>query len=289
MGAGAQAKPASPNTPTLDYTSAEPPASALGEKQLRKSAVRGGAWAALAQGCNFLAGFVSTIFLARLLTPGDYGLIAMAAAFTGLATLLRDFGIVHAIVQTPTLSHAQAGALFWLNAALALVIGSIIGALAPLMVWFYDEPRLMAVTLALAAVFVVGGLPGPLRGLLRRELRFRDLALINIISTLSGISCAIAAAFAGLGYWALVVLPAATAVSYTIAVWIATRFRPTSPLSVFRWRELGLGALFKFGGNLTAFGLLNYAVRNLDNVLIGRFHGGAALGLYSKSYALLVK
>ncbi len=250
---------------------------------LKGRSVRGGAVTMAAQGMTFFLGMASTVVLARLLTPQDFGLITMVTAVTGFVVMFKDMGLSMATVQRSEVNHAQISTLFWINVVLSIGVMLVIAALAPAIAWFYGEPRLELITLALAGAFIFGGLTVQHQALLRRQMRFVSLAFIQIVSMLAGILTAIIAAFYGAGYWALVLMQLATAITGAIAVWVACGWRPGLPV-----RRSGVREMLAFGGNLTGFNFVNYFARNLDNVLIGRFWGANELGMYNKAYNLLL-
>jgi len=250
---------------------------------LKGRSVRGGAVTIAAQGATFFLGMASTVVLARLLTPQDFGLIAMVTAVTGFVMMFKDMGLSMATVQKDEINHAQISTLFWINVGLSLCVMLVIAALAPAIAWFYGEPRLTWITLALAGAFIFSGLTIQHQALLRRNMRFGTLALTHIVSMLVGIIVAIIAAWYGAGYWALVIMRLAAAIAGAIAVWVACGWRPGLPV-----RRSGVRKMLAFGGNLTGFNFINYFARNLDNVLIGWRWGSGPLGLYSKAYGLLM-
>jgi len=250
---------------------------------LKGRSVRGGAVAIAAQGVSFFLRMGSTVVLARLLTPQDYGLIAMVTVVTGFVAMFKDMGLSMATVQRAEVNHGQISTLFWINVLLSLGVMVVIAALAPAIAWFYGEPQLVWVTLALAGAFIFGGLTVQHQALLRRQMRFVSLALIQIISMLVGVLTAIIAAFYGAGYWALVLMQLATAFTSAISVWVVCGWRPGRPV-----RRSGVRKMLAFGGHLTGFNFVNYFARNADNVLIGKLWGSGQLGLYSKAYGLLM-
>jgi len=236
-----------------------------------------------AQGLKFFLQMGSTVVLARLLTHQDFGLIAMVTAVTGFVAMFKNMGLSMATVQRAEVNHGQISTLFWINVVLSLGVMLVIAALAPVIAWFYGEPRLTWITLVLAGAFIFGGLTVQHQALLRRQMRFGSLALIQIISMSVGILTAVIAAFYGAGYWSLVLMQLATAIASAIAVWVACGWRPGLPV-----RRSGVREMLAFGGNLTGFNFLNYFARNADNLLIGKFCGSGPLGLYSKAYGLLM-
>ncbi|MBM3334556.1 lipopolysaccharide biosynthesis protein, partial [Candidatus Sumerlaeota bacterium] len=253
------------------------------EADLRTQAVRGGAVTIAGQACKLVIATASTMILCRCLAPGDFGLIAMVVAVTGFVSLFKDMGLSIATMQRPEINQGQVSTLFWINVALGVLTAAIAGALAPIISGFYGEPRLTGITLALSSAFVLGGLAVQHQGLLRRQMKFTTLAIIDAASLFVGAAVAIAAALSGAGYWALVFSYPTTALVYTVGVWATCQWRPGWPV-----RRSGVRSMLSFGGHLTGFSLINYLIRHLDNVLIGWYWGSELLGYYSKAYALLL-
>src|ERR1700704_5106317 len=159
---------------------------------LRNRSVRGGAAIMGVQAAQFGLNLTSTAVLARLLTPGDFGLVAMSAAIGNLPLLFLDLGLGSATVQRADLTRSQVSALFWINTALGLFLAAILAGLAPLVARFYGQPQLIGVTMALALGFVLGGVSIQPNALLRRQMRFASLAGIELVSMMLGIAAAVA-------------------------------------------------------------------------------------------------
>jgi O-antigen/teichoic acid export membrane protein len=250
---------------------------------LKGRSVRGGAVTLAAQWARFCIQMISTVVLARLLTPQDFGLIAMVTAITGFVAMFKDLGLSMATVQRAEINHGQISTLFWINVLLSLCVMLVIAALAPAIAWFYGEPRLIWVTLVLAGAFIFGGLTVQHTALLKRQMRFCALAVIDIVSMSAGVLAGIIAALYGLRYWALVIMSLSQPITRAATTWIICPWWPGLPV-----RESSVREMLAFGGNLTGFNLLNYFARNGDNLLIGKFWGAGQLGLYSKAYSLLL-
>ncbi|HEY9781113.1 MAG TPA: lipopolysaccharide biosynthesis protein [Leptolyngbyaceae cyanobacterium] len=250
---------------------------------LKGRSVRGGAVTLIAQVCKFVLQIGSTAILARLLTPQDYGLIGMTVAVTGFVSMFKDMGLSMATIQKAEINHRQISTLFWVNVGLSLATLLVTAAIAPAVALFYGEPKLTSITIVSAIGFIFGGLTVQHQALLNRQMRFTALAIIDITSMLVGTIIAIVLAWYGVGYWALVIMQLAIALSTTLGVWLVCHWRPSLPAL-----DSGIGEMLTFGGNITGFSIINYFARNLDNVLIGRFWGAGELGLYSKAYQLLL-
>ena len=237
----------------------------------------------VSQAAKLVLGIGSTAVLARLLTPQDFGLIAMATVIIGFVSIFKDMGLSMATVQQEEINHQQVSTLFWINVIISVVLMIVTAGLAPAVAWFYGDPRLTWITVALAGTFIFGGLTMQHQALLRRQMRFTALAAIALMSSLVGIITAIGLAWYGIGYWALVASTAAAIFTNFILVWTVSGWRPGLPA-----RGSAVGSLLAFGGNLTGFSFVNYFARNADNLLIGWYWGAAPLGLYSKAYRLLM-
>ncbi|MCC5634383.1 lipopolysaccharide biosynthesis protein [Nostoc sp. CHAB 5844] len=250
---------------------------------LKGHSVRGGVVTMVAQASKFVLQTSSTIVLARLLAPEDYGLIGMVTVITGFAGLFNDLGLSSATIQKSEINHKQVSTLFWINFAISCTTALVVAGLAPVIAWFYKEPRLTWITLALASSFIFGGLTVQHQALLQRQMQFKKLAKINIISMLAGVATAVISAWYGLGYWALVLMQIAIANTNAVAVWVACDWRPGIP-----FKGSDIRSMLAFGGNVTGFNLVNYFARNLDNILIGQYWGPQELGLYAQAYKLLL-
>ncbi len=225
----------------------------------------------------------STVVLARVLDPTDFGLLAMITAIVGVADLVRDFGMTAALIQTRTMTARLWSSALWLSVVLGTALSVIVAALAPLIALLYGEPRLVLLTLVIAPTLLVNGLAMPMQAKLQRELRFTTLAHIDVGSMLVGVVLAIGLALLGGGVWSLVLLAGAGQVYRLVALWISARPHFGAPRI-----SRDVLPLVTTGGSVFGVQLLNYASRNLDNVVIGHQLGPHELGYYSRAYALFL-
>ena len=244
---------------------------------------RGGAVTIISQGLKFVVSMAGTIFLARLLTPPDYGLVGMVAVVTGFVSIYKDLGLAAATIQSPRITAAQISTLFWLNIALSVAVALVCISIAPAVSWFYGEQRLTWITIVGGIGFIISGLSIQHEALLRRQMRFVALSAISIAAMLAGYIVGIGLAWKGYQYRALVISQLAVLSTSTIATWFACRWRPGLP----RW-DKDVRSMIKFGGYFTGFSTINYFSRNFDNLLIGRVWGAFQLGLYGKAYQLMM-
>jgi len=268
----------SESTPSIDPLATEHLQSDLTRRSLRGALVAFGS-----QGIRFATQFGGTIILARLLPPHAFGLIAMIAALTVLLDLVKELGLSAATIQRPTITQKQVSTLFWINTAFGLGLAGLLVLAAPLIADFYGEPELTAVTTWLAAGFALSGPAIQHWALLRRQMRFGAIALIETGAEVAGMALAIGLALDGWSYWALVAQRLAVPGLTLVATWLLCPWRPGLPA-----RDADLRGFVRFGASVTGFNLLTAAARSLDQVLIGWLWGPAILGFYERAAKLVL-
>jgi O-antigen/teichoic acid export membrane protein len=232
--------------------------------------------------CISVLRIASITVLARLILPEDFGLLAMVTAFTVFAERFKDFGLADSTVQAKMINHDQISALFWINIAICAGISLILAFLAKPIAWFYEEPRLVAVSIVIASTFFFSGLVIQHHALLRRQLRFGTISLIMLSSTVFSIIVAILLAYYGFGYWALVAREFSRAVFMVIGTWVAIPWLPTRPEG-----KVGIGKFLSFGKNITGFNMVHFFSRSLDKIVIGKLNGPSWVGIYTNAYQLI--
>lgn len=250
---------------------------------LAQRAARGALVTVGAQLVRVVLQVVSVVVLARLLTPGDYGLVAMVLIVVGVGEIFRDFGLSSAAVQAPQLSNQLRSNLFWLNTAIGALMGVVVFATSPLIAAAFGQPALGAIARWLSVVFVINGLTTQYRAGLTRDMRFGALGGADILCQLVGLATAIFAATAGAGYWALVIQQIVSGVVLLLLLafwshWLPGRLRRTGEL----------GPLVRFGGNLVGTQLINYLSNNVDSIVISARFSPVQLGLYTRAFQLLM-
>ena len=247
----------------------------------KRKSVRGGAATILGQGVSMALQIGTTVILARLLSPTDYGLQSMVITLTGFVALFKDAGLSVATVQRETLTHEEISTLFWINLALGAFLTVVVAASGPFLAAFYKEPRLVPVAVASGTIFFFNSLAVQHRALLDRAMRFTTSVKIDIICSAIGALIAVVMAALGFGYWALICQSISLTIVGTAAVWIAMPWLPGRPS-----RVSGLRSMMRFGGTVTLNSFVVYLAYNTEKVLLGRFWGAAALGIYGRAYQL---
>ncbi len=244
----------------------------------------GGAVVTLAsQGGRILVQLISVAVLARLLTPYDYGLIAVVVAVIGVGEIVRDFGLSSAAIQAPVLERQQRDNLFWANAAIGAVLAVGMFFAAPLITAVFGQPELTGIAQALAVTFLLNGLATQYRAGLSRDLRFRALAIVDLAAPALALMVAVVAALMGAGYEALVLQQIAVAVLTLVGVALFARWIPRLP-----HRVEGMRHFYRFGWNMFAGQVVGYVANNVDTLLVGYRFGPTDLGGYNRAFQLLM-
>jgi O-antigen/teichoic acid export membrane protein len=251
--------------------------------QLKGRAVRGGLTTMIAEFVSFTLRMGSTIVLARILLPEQFGLIGMVTALLTIAERFKDLGLSTATVQRNQITHEEVSALFWINVGFGVVITLIAAASSGMIAWFYGDHRLVGITLALSVSFIFSGLTVQHQALLRRQMHFSRLAGIQILANLFSIVISIFLAWKGFAYWALVWKEVSRSLLVAVGTMAMCPWFPGKPTL-----NVALGGMLRFGRDIAAFNVLWFLSRSLDQILIGKFWGAGPLGLYRQAYQLLV-
>jgi O-antigen/teichoic acid export membrane protein len=251
-------------------------------EDLKEKAIRGGFAKVCSQAANLLLRVGSLMVLARLLEPKDFGLVSMVTALTGVLNLFRDFGLSTATVQRVSVTEEQISTLFWINVLVGVILGLLAVAMAPVVVVFYHEPHLLGVTAVLAAGFLFNAAGVQHSAILQRQMRFTALATIDIISLVVSSAVGIGMAVGGYGYWALVIMTVTLPLVATVCLWRTTAWIPGRPR-----KRVGIRSMMRFGGTITLNGVVVYVAYNFEKILLGRFWGAEAVGVYSRAYQLI--
>jgi PST family polysaccharide transporter len=251
-------------------------------KDLKDRIIRGGFAKVCSQAANLLLRMGSLMVLGRLLSPKEFGLVGMVTAIVGVLNLFKDFGLSTATIQRTSVTEQQTSTLFWINIVVGGILALLSLAIAPAVAAFYHEPRLIGVTAVLGAGFLFNAAGVQHSALLQRQMRFTTTAGIDIFSLTISIAVGIGMALKGLGYWSLVGMTVTLPLICTICMWLATGWVPGMPK-----RRVGIRSMMRFGGTLTLNGLVVYVAYNLEKVLLGRFWGAEAIGIYGRAYQLI--
>jgi len=225
----------------------------------------------------------AAILLAHLLTPHEFGLAGMALVFTGLGGVFSNLALSAALVQRPTLREQDRSTAFWTNIAAGTLFTAIGIAVSPLVADFFSRPAVAPLFAASSTLFILWSLSATQVALLTRELNFRSLEIRAIPAGLAGAATAVALALAGAGAWAIVGQILVSAAASFVLLWRASSWRPRL---MYSWESLQ--TLGSFSSKTLASQFLEYGALNADNLLVGRFLGAFALGVYSVAYNAMI-
>lgn len=258
------------------YFEEHKPYAGLGRASARSSVVL-----VAARGINVMLQLITTVVLARLLSPHDFGLVAVVAALAGFAPLLVDLGTADASVQRARTTHEVTSSLFWLNMAIGALSTVLFAASGGLIASLFGEPALVNIAIASSLTFILTALTVQHFALMRRVLEFRRIAIVEIVAyTISSI-VAIGMALTSWEYWALVARSLVALVIIAIGAWISCPWLPGRPHF-----SRDVIALVRFGLGITGFTVMDGITKSVDRLAIGYFYGAGALGYFQNAFLL---
>jgi PST family polysaccharide transporter len=244
-----------------------------GSRSLRAGAVVLGARVLVA-----VIQLLTILVLARLLSPEDYGLVGMVAAITAFAPLLVSLGTPDAVVRQARINEGEISALFWLSATVGCSATLMMAACGPLIARFYGEPRLIWIAEISALTFVVSAFYCQHNTLLRRAMKFKELAAVELVANLLSAGTAIGMALYGLQYWALVLRPLLATFFIAFGVWALCPWVPGRPAI-----SAGAKGLLRQGLHIAGFAVTDYVGGSTDRIAIGYRSGPILLGYYQNA------
>lgn len=253
---------------------------------LKVRAVSGIKWTTFSSVTGAILQVIQLIILARLLDPTAFGLMAITAVVIGFAQAFLDMGISNAIIHQQEVSHIQLSTLYWINVLTGVMLFIIVSLCAPLIAAFYQEVALTKIIILVAVTFLIQPFGQQFVVLWQKELRFNDIAKIDIISKLLSLATAVTFAYYGYGVYALVYGALAGTVSQTIQL-VYKGLKEHRIALVFQLSEVT--EFLNFGMYQMAEKTLNYFNSQIDTLLIGKLLGVEALGIYSVAKQIIMK
>ena len=248
---------------------------------LRRHAVRGAGVTVLSQGSILLIQVISTVVLARILAPRDFGLVAMVTTFSLLLANFGSNGFLVAVIQRENIDHFLASNLFWVNVGAGVLLTVSFAAAGPILARFFNEPLVARVAAGLSLTIFFTSVSVLHLALAQRAMRFSLVAANDIVSRAVMVASSIFLAWAGWGYWALVAGTVAQTLSTCMGAWLLCRWVPSLPRRVG-----GTASTVQFAMHVYGRFSVNYGARNTDNLLVGWRFNAQALGFYKKAYDL---
>jgi lipopolysaccharide exporter len=249
---------------------------------LTRSTLAGLQWAYLGTAVGAVLQFAMAAVMARLLSPTAFGLVALAGLFLRFVNYFARAGISQALIQKPTLTADDLRAALTLSVGLSSAFSLVVLVLAPLAGEIANDPNVVPVLRWLALGMVIQGLGAPSLALLRRDLRFKQLALIEVGSYVIGyMGVGLAMALADFGVYALVAAMITQGAVSTISAYLSVRhpLKPTRAAQSYR-------SILSFGARISVVGFFEFLQTSLDTLAVGRNAGSDALGLYNRAKLL---
>jgi O-antigen/teichoic acid export membrane protein len=253
------------------------------DEQLRSRVLGGFAWGAASAVVTQAWRIVAAVLLARLLTPGQYGLAAETLVFSSLVLTFSDLSMGSALVQRRQINEEDRSTVFWTSAGIGVLLMLCGMAVSGVLASFYGQPRVQPLFMVVSLSFLFVALQTTQSSLLQREMRFRAINIRVSSGIIFGGIAGVTAAALGAGAWSLIAQELSASFISMVLLWTFSSWRPHFTYSRRSLKDLG-----GFGLNLLSARLLSYVNRNADNLLVGRYLGAAPLGAYSVAYNLMV-
>lgn len=244
---------------------------------LKSRTAKGLLWGGIGNGVMQILNLAFGIFLSRLLSPADYGVVGSLIIFSAVARLLCESGFTLAIVNRRDVSHADYNAVFWFNLSASIILYSLLFFLAPLIAAFYHQPEMIPLSRFLFLGFVFGGLSTVPASYLLRNLMVKQRNLIQVVSlSIAGVA-GVACAFNGWGYWGIALQTVTYSGLDCILMWCVVRWHPSLSFSL-----PSLLSMLPFSTRQLITSLFTHINNNIFSVLLGRFYGMTITGFYTQ-------
>ena len=250
---------------------------------LTKSAINGVKWTSISQVVKQIFQYITTIILAAILNPSDFGIMALALIVISFLEIFKDLGTSSAIIQKDDNSIDFLSSIFWANIIFGLVLTILLLVISKPVSIFFADLRVKDVLDVLAITFLISSTGIIHKTLFEKDIEFQKLFRIEIVSSIGSSAIAIILALLGYGVWSLVVQAVFNTLLSTILFWIFSKWRP---LFIIKLSEIK--SIFNYSINLLGYNVFNYFIRNLDYLLIGKFLGDQALGHYYIVYKIML-
>ena len=253
----------------------------MAEKNLREKTIAGMFWSGVGRFGTMGLSFVSNLILARLLMPGDFGVIGMLHVFIAVSGVFVTAGFGSALIQKKNPTHIDYTSVFWWNLAAAIFFYWVLFFCGPAIARFYEMPELCPVLRVQSLSLIITAFSVVQTNQLRKQLRFRELSMRSLTASLVGTVVGIVMAFLGYKYWSLVASNLISSLAGVLLLWHLSSWRPTREFSLQSLKEL-----FAFGGLMALSGLVESVYTNLQSLIIGKWYSPKDLGYYTQARKL---
>lgn len=252
---------------------------------LKSKSISGISWTTISTATTTIIQLLQYALLARLLEPDVFGLMAIITIVIGFSIAFMDMGVSNAIIHFQEISKDQLSTLYWLNIFAGIIVFIILSLISPIIAQFYNEPLLRKLIMVLATSFIIQSFGQQFMVLMQKSLKFKIIAIIEIISKSIGLVVSVFLAFKGFGIYALVVGLLSSVSSRSFLYFLLGQKQYKVRL-IFKIGDIG--KYMKFGLYQMGEKSINYFSANIDKILIGRFIGFEALGFYNLAWQLII-
>ena len=224
-----------------------------------------------------LVTFIVSIVLARILTPEDYGVVALVTVFTSILQVFVDSGLGTALIQKKNADDLDFSSVFYFNFVVYIVLYIIMFFTAPFISVFYNDSSLISIVRVASLMIVISGVKGIQQAYVSRNMLFKCFFFATLGGTIFSAFIGIGFAYAGFGVWAIVAQQLSNTAIDTLILWIIVKWRPKKMFSIKRLKEL-----LNFGWKLLVSSLLNTVYNNLRNLIIGKYYSSVDLAYYNQ-------
>lgn len=250
----------------------------MAEQSLKDKTVRGVAWSGIDNIVQYAVQFVISIFLARLLSPDDYGLLGIIAIFTAVCNALINGGFTTALIRKKNCTDEDYSTSFIVNFVLSLILYVIIFFSSPLIAVFFEREELISLTRISSLGLIIGALSLVPQTRLTKLIDFKTQTRVTLISSITSGIIGIGLALIGVGVWSLVFQLLSSQLLRTILLWLYNHWTPSIKFSVESFKSL-----FGFGWKMMVSGVLDTTWKELNQAVVGKFYNPSTLGQYTRA------
>lgn len=254
-----------------------------GKEGIKNLSLKAFKWSALTEILSIAIQPIVTLVLARLLSPSEFGIVAVATVAIGVAQLVQEFGMGKALIQTEEYAGSYANNAFWVNCSLGIIIYGIIFLSAPVIGQFFHSPESVAVLRILCFQIIFTGFCSVHSALLQRQMKFREIFLVRFTTSLVPGIISIVMAYKGMGVWALVWGSLLSSFGQLVLFWFFSDWRPRL---IFDLTSMQI--MFSYSKWIMLEAVLAWCISNGDSIALGHYLGVKDMGVYRISSSLII-
>lgn len=249
----------------------------MAEQTLKEKTAKGLLWGSINGGIQQILNIAFGIFLARLLSPGDYGLIGMLGIFMGIATVLQDSGFSTALINRKEINHDDYNSVFWFSFSVGIICYVILFFCAPLIADFFGHPELTNLSRVLFLWFLIGSTSIAHSAMLTKKLMVKERTKIEVCSLVVSGFVGVLLAYKGFAYWGIAIQTVTHSLVGSILRWYYVPWRPTFTFALRPLKEM-----YSFGVKILFTSIFAQINANIFSVLLGRFYKEDQVGYYTQ-------